>query len=107
MPRRARFAISATHYHVMNRSSRKATIFATRKDYLSFIHVLVEGLAEHPVELLSYCVMPNHWHLVVRVDMNADYVNIVRSDCELVAMERAEMRRARAPLLNLASPVPN
>jgi len=27
---------------------------------------LAEGLDRYPVELLSYCLMPNHWHLVVR-----------------------------------------
>lgn len=33
---------------------------------LAFERVLAEGLQRYPVELLTYCLMPNHWHLVVR-----------------------------------------
>ena len=35
-------------------------------DYEAFERVLAEALERYPVELLTYCVMPNHWHLVVR-----------------------------------------
>jgi putative transposase len=41
-------------------------LFHKPEDYLAFERVLAEGLARYPVELLTYCVMPNHWHLVVR-----------------------------------------
>lgn len=68
MPRRARSDVSATFYHVMNRSSRSTALFARRREYAAFLHVLREALARHDVELLTYCVMPNHWHLVLRVD---------------------------------------
>ena len=41
-------------------------LFHKAGDYEAFERVLAEGLQRYPVELLSYCVMPNHWHLVVR-----------------------------------------
>ncbi len=41
-------------------------IFRKAGDYEAFEAVLAEGLARYPVELLTYCLMPNHWHLVVR-----------------------------------------
>ena len=41
-------------------------LFHKPEDYLAFERVLGEGLERYPVELLTYCVMPNHWHLVVR-----------------------------------------
>ena len=34
--------------------------------YDAFERVLVEGLTRYPVDLLTYYLMPNHWHLVVR-----------------------------------------
>ncbi len=41
-------------------------LFHKPEDYLAFERVLAEGLDRYPVDLLTYCVMPNHWHLVVR-----------------------------------------
>ena len=41
-------------------------LFHKAADYEAFERVLAEGLQRYPVELLTYCLMPNHWHLVVR-----------------------------------------
>ena len=41
-------------------------LFHKAGDYEAFERVLAEGLQRYPVELLTYCLMPNHWHLVVR-----------------------------------------
>ena len=41
-------------------------LFHKAGDYEAFERVLAEGLERYPVELLTYCIMPNHWHLVVR-----------------------------------------
>lgn len=65
MPRRARTLQSESYFHVINRSSRKSPLFERSKDYREFLRILREGLQRHPVPLLAYCVMSNHWHLVV------------------------------------------
>ena len=65
MPRRARTLQSESYFHVINRSSRKTPLFERSKDYRDFLRILREGLQRHPVPLLAYCVMSNHWHLVV------------------------------------------
>lgn len=65
MPRRPRSADSANVFHVINRSARKHPIFARPPDYRAYLRILAEGLDRHPVDLLAYCVMPNHWHLIV------------------------------------------
>lgn len=41
-------------------------LFHKPADYEAFERVLSEGMDRYPVELLTYCIMPNHWHLVVR-----------------------------------------
>jgi len=51
----------------MNRSSRSEPLFTATREYVTFIRVLRRALTRHGVELLSYCVMPNHWHLVVHI----------------------------------------
>ena len=41
-------------------------LFHKVEDFDAFERVPAEGLARYPVELFTYSVMPNHWHLVVR-----------------------------------------
>ena len=66
MPRTARSTEAGMIYHVLNRGNGRMRIFHKAGDYDAFEHVLAEGLERYAVELLTYCVMPNHWHLVVR-----------------------------------------
>ena len=53
-------------YHVLNRANGRLRLFHNEGDYDAFEGVLAEGLKRYPVDLLTYCLMPNHWHLVVR-----------------------------------------
>ena len=41
------------------------TIFEKPEDYAAFVRVLEEAVERTKMRLLAYCVMPNHWHLVV------------------------------------------
>jgi len=66
MPRRPRSAIPAYAYHVMNRSIRQVSLFSDPGDYSEFLDILARGLRLHPVEVLAFCLMPNHWHFVLR-----------------------------------------
>lgn len=50
-------------------------LFEDEGDYLAFEKVLAEGLVKYPgVRLCSFCVMPNHWHLVVWPEPGLDRV---------------------------------
>jgi putative transposase len=50
-------------------------LFDDEGDYLAFVRVLGEGLTRHPqARLVSYCVMPNHWHLVFWPKRGSDRV---------------------------------
>jgi len=40
-------------------------IFGTEGDYEAFERVLTEAVERTDTRLLAYCVLPNHWHLVV------------------------------------------
>jgi len=52
-------------YHVLNRANSRNQMFADDGDYAAFLRALADAQAEHPMRLLAYCVMPNHWHLVL------------------------------------------
>lgn len=66
MPRRPRIATGGYIYHVLNRGVGRMTLFEDDPDYAAFLHVLAQACERVPgVRLLGYCVMPNHWHLVL------------------------------------------
>ena len=52
-------------FHCLNRGNDRSEIFADEGDYAAFEKVLTQVVEIVPVRLLSYCLMPNHWHLVL------------------------------------------
>jgi putative transposase len=49
---------------VLNRSAGRTRLFATDEDFLAFQRIIIAALERHPLRLLSYCLMQNHWHFV-------------------------------------------
>ena len=66
MPRPPRADEAGGLYHALNRGNLRATIFHKDEDYKAFERILYEGLQIHQVELFSFQLMPNHYHLVLR-----------------------------------------
>jgi len=52
-------------FHVLNRGVGRMRLFHSDADYLAFENILEETRAVQPMRLLAYCLMPNHWHLVL------------------------------------------
>ncbi len=70
MPRTGRSVEAGLIYHVINRGNGRMRLFHKDADFAAFEAVLAEGLERYPVDLLSYCLMGNHWHLVLRPRTN-------------------------------------
>jgi putative transposase len=66
MPRRPRVALGGLIYHVVHRGVRRETLFFDPADYKHFQRLLIMAGNRFGVGLLAYCLMPNHWHLVLR-----------------------------------------
>ena len=62
-PRRA--ADGGLVYHVLNRANARMTILHQAEDYAAFERALKEAVERTQTRLLAYCVMPDHWRLVV------------------------------------------
>ncbi len=62
-PRRA--AAGGYVYHVLNRANTRRTIFQNERDFAAFEMTLSQAVERTQTRLLAYCLMPNHWHLVV------------------------------------------
>src|SRR3954452_9444291 len=66
MARKPRLSPGGLAYHVMNRTWGKIELFQDAGDYQAFERVLAEALERDPLmRLCCYCLMPNHWHLVL------------------------------------------
>lgn len=52
-------------YHVLNRANGRQGLFDDDGDYAAFERVLDEAQQRVDMRILAYCVMPNHWHLVL------------------------------------------
>ena len=60
-----RLAAGAIH-HVHNRGALRRALFAAEADWRLFLATLHDARDRHEVELLAWCLMPNHWHLLLR-----------------------------------------
>lgn len=78
MPRMNRVAVGGVPYHVLNRANGRATIFHTDEDYKHFEELLLEGVALVGMRILSYCIMPNHWHLLLYPINDGDMSEFMR-----------------------------
>jgi putative transposase len=52
-------------FHVLNRGVRRLVLFDRPSDYLAFIDVFAQAQERIPIRCLAYCLMPNHFHLVL------------------------------------------
>ena len=65
MGRAVRVDAGGLVYHVLNRANARLRIFAKDGDYEAFETVLEQARERFGTRVLAYCVMPNHWHLVL------------------------------------------
>jgi len=65
MPRTARASRAGFCYHVLNRGNGRRAVFHKDGDYAAFVKLLVQAGERTDMRLLAYCLMPNHFHLVL------------------------------------------
>jgi len=66
MARQLRIDYPGATYHVYSRGNQKQAIFLAEEDYFYFLKVLGDAYDRFGVVFLSYCLMPNHYHLMVQ-----------------------------------------
>lgn len=65
-------------YHVLNRANGRRRIFDRDGDYLAFERTLAQVQERVPMRLLAWCLMPNHWHLVLWPRADGDLSHYMR-----------------------------
>ena len=78
-------------YHIYNRGNRKKEIFVVPDDYMLFEHMLECYLSSYTpktssrrnfhgrIRLFAYCLMPNHFHLLVKQACTTDIAKFMQS----------------------------
>lgn len=64
MARSPRVVIPNAPHHVTQRGSRRLRVFSSDTEYRLYLRLLAEQCTKHGLEVWSYCLMPNHVHLV-------------------------------------------
>jgi putative transposase len=72
MPRTARASVGGVIYHALNRGNRREAVFHKPADYDAFVESMYEAKQRLPLDLLGYCLMPSHFHLVLRPKGDGD-----------------------------------
>src|SRR5947209_14078547 len=65
MARKLRIQYPGAIYHVMNRGDRRNPVFADDQDRQRFLETLTEACAKTAWQVHAYCLMRNHFHLVI------------------------------------------
>lgn len=64
MPRASRFVVAQVPHHVTQRGNRRDPVFFRDGDRRFYLSLLETYALRHGVEIIAYCLMPNHVHLV-------------------------------------------
>ena len=56
------------YFHIYNRGANKMKIFFERKNYIYLLKKLKYYKNKYNFSVLSYCLMPNHYHFLLRQD---------------------------------------
>ena len=59
-------------YHALNRRNRREAVFHKPGDYDAFVEAIVDARRRLPVDIHGYCLMPNHFHPVLRPRADGD-----------------------------------
>ena len=67
------------YYHIYNRGAHKKKIFFESTNYLHLISLFKKYSSQYNVIIVSYCLMPNHYHLILRQKDNGKIGDFLRT----------------------------
>ncbi len=68
MPRRKVQFIQGHYYHIYNRGAGRHNLFIEQENYLYILRKMKGYLTEFSLVMIAYCLMPNHYHFLLRQD---------------------------------------
>lgn len=78
MPRQARTVFANVPHHITQRGNRREDVFFTDEDRETYLSWLKDYCTLHQVEILAYCLMTNHIHLVALPKAEAGLQSVLK-----------------------------
>jgi len=78
MPRAKRITLGGYIYHVVNRANGRLRIFRKQDDFLAFEQIIAEGVEIFNMRVCGWCIMSNHWHLILWPRKDGDLSDFMR-----------------------------
>ena len=72
MPRVARGLADNQVYHILNRGNGRQDVFRKPEDFSAFVRLISEAKRKCPIQVMAYCLMTNHFHLLVKTREGSD-----------------------------------
>jgi REP element-mobilizing transposase RayT len=97
MPRPLRIEYENAYYHVMNRGRARQTIFHDDDYFEAFLTTLSEAHQRFGVEVLCYCLMKNHYHLLLKTP-EANLGRVMRHINGVYTQRHNRLKKTDGPL---------
>jgi len=77
MARLARVVLPGSPHHITQRGNRRQDVFFQEDDYHHYLQLLKEWCGKEQIEILAYCLMTNHVHLIVKPSENSNLAKAI------------------------------
>ena len=71
--------LDENYYHMFNRGSRSEKIFFSEANYEYFLRLITGNSIVHLVRVEACCLMPNHYHIVVKQSVGGSISKFIQS----------------------------
>lgn len=79
MPQRHNIFFKDNYYHIYNRGAGKQNIFLSDENYRYCLELIHKYSAKFQIKVIAYCLMPNHYHFLLRQDSDIPISDFMRS----------------------------
>ena len=71
--------VQGNYYHIYNRGVNRQKIFFSKENYFHCLRLLSKYSKAYLVTVIAYCLMPNHYHLLVRQDSEIGFPKLIKT----------------------------
>lgn len=79
MPRKVRELVDGGIYHLYNRRNNGEKLYLDKEDYEYFRFLLRRAKEKFPADIYHYCLMMNHYHILLKVRVGEDLGRLMHS----------------------------
>jgi putative transposase len=85
MPRKPRVISDGGYYHIVTRGIDHRKLFRYRQDYQYFLEIIKKYLQKFQINIIHYCFMPNHIHLLIQAQKAEDLPKFMQAILQVYA----------------------